>query len=70
MKDDANPILVRLSRGEIGLMEATAQLGVQDAGYTLQALARAGLIPFMLPPDVVKEQVDRGHEALRVAVKK
>jgi hypothetical protein len=70
MEEHKLSILIRLSRGEISLMEATDELGFQDAGYTLQALAKAGLKPFTLPDDIVKQQADDALEALRAALRK
>ena len=50
-------------------MEATADLGFQDAGYTLQALAAAGLEPYQLPEHIIQAQADAGLEPLRTAMK-
>lgn len=61
--------LVRLSKGDISLMQATCDLGLQDAGYTLQALRDAGLTLFQFDNQVVREQAGRGLEALRDAMK-
>ena len=61
--------LLKLSRGEISLMEATRDLGLQDAGYTLQALRDAGLTLFQLDEHVVFEQASLGLEPLRDALK-
>ena len=62
-------ILARLSAGEIGLMEATSELGDQDAGYTLQALRDAGMRPFALDEATIRRQAEDGLEALRAALK-
>ena len=58
-------ILSKLSRGEVSLMEATAILDYQDAGYTLHALAKAGLQPFVLDEKTIKMQADLALDALR-----
>ena len=44
--------LVKLSKGKILLMQATCDLGFHDAGYTLQALRKAGLRPVLLDNQV------------------
>ena len=62
-------ILARLSAGEIGLMDATGELGFQDAGYTLQALREACMQPFALNESTVRKQAAEGLEALRAALK-
>jgi hypothetical protein len=61
--------LVRLSNGEISLMQATREIGYQDAGYTLEALRVASLTPFQLGEQVIVEQACRGLDPLRDAMK-
>jgi hypothetical protein len=63
-------ILLLLSAGEISLIEATDDLGYQDAGYTLHALRDAGLMPFSLDDTTIKRQADDALDSLRAALKK
>ena len=69
MDDSEREILLKVARGEISLMHATDDLGYQDAGYTLRALAREGLTPYQLPDMIVQEQAIAGIDALRAALK-
>ena len=67
--NNAHAILLKVATGELGLMEATADLGFQDAGYTLQAMAKAGLTPYQLPDIITQELAIAGLEPLRAALK-
>lgn len=61
--------LLQLARGEISLMQATADLGLPDAGHTLRKMAEAGLKPYQLPDMIAQEQAVAGLDALRAAIK-
>jgi hypothetical protein len=62
-------ILEKLSRGELSLMEATYELDLSDAGWTLAAMREAGLPMYQLPEHIVRQQAEDGREALRAALR-
>lgn len=61
-------VLLKLSEGEISLIEATARLGYPDAGHTLHKLRDAGLAMLKLPANVVKAQSRASLAALRSSI--
>lgn len=61
--------LLQIASGEISLMQATADLGLPDAGHTLRALAAAGLTPYQLPDNEAQDLAIEGLESLRAAIK-
>jgi hypothetical protein len=61
--------LLKLNRGEISLMSATRELGLQDAGFTLHVLREAGLTLFQLDNQIIDDQSALGLEPLRAALK-
>jgi len=62
--DPAKKILLDLSSGKVSLLEATRQLALPDAGYTLRRLADEGLPLPRLPDDVTRRQAQASLEAL------
>ena len=58
-------IMLDLSYGKVSLMEATHLLGFQDAGYTLQLMAKVGLPMRGLSEETVKRQTAETLRALQ-----
>jgi hypothetical protein len=67
--DPAKKILMDLSAGRISLLQATADLHLPDAGYTLHLMREEGLPMPHLPEDFVLQQIAESNGALRTALR-